>query len=718
MVQPSDPDRPSPGGPFTGIRVLDAASGIAGPYAAMFLADQGADVVKVEGPDGDPYRADPGFQTVNRNKRSAVVEADLLVPAADVVIVDRPGQAERLRALNPAAVIVTMPPWGERGPKVDDPTSRTLLHAATGIAWNQQSYAEVPVDVVVPVASYGAGVLGALAAAAGLLVRRTRNVAPTYEVSEVAGAAAMQLGEFRLAGDTEPRPGASGLGSKGRVGCYRLVEAGDHRWFFLACGTARFYRRMLDVIGRPELIDDPDLANPPWGLLLDEAIARITPILDEVFATRPRDEWLALLAEADVPAQPVLTREEFLRTSIVEANEMDIAVDHPQLGEVRMMGLPVTVESAPGAVHSPAPGLGAHTDEVMAQWSDRRDHLPDDRPDGRPGGSDDGEPLGAERPLAGLRVVDLSSFIAGPVVSRHLAMLGADVVKVEPPTGDPFRAIGPMFLSWNQGKRSIAIDLQTEEGRAELHRLVASADAVIENFRPGVSARLGCDEPTLRALNPDLVFLSSPGFGLDPSMAARPAFDPLAQALGGFMAAQGGVRVSGDGNEPVFLSVPVHDVTTPILGAFGVVAGWWQRGRPADRGGGGGQHVRTSLIQATMVAQAAEYTRFAGRPEPMLGGFDHPGVDGDTWAETDDGQLVWRCGGDSTAVETSGLTASRLGADNGLVVEQDSTAFGPLTVFGQLVGGAGPHPSACPDLDEHADEVRAELAPGGGGVRP
>ena len=696
---------PGPSGPLAGIRVLDAAEGIAGPYAAMFLADQGADVVKVESPSGDPYRSDPGFQTVNRNKRSVVVAADavteVLIPAADVVIVDRPGRADGLRAANPTAVIVTMPPWGERGPKVGDPVSRTLLHAATGIAWNQQSYAEVPVDVVVPLASYGAGALGALAAACGLLVRRERGAAPTYEVSEVAGAAAMQLGEFRLAGDTEPRPVASALGSKGRVACYRLVEAGDGLWFFLACGTARFYRRLLDVIGRPELIDDPDLADPPWGLLLDEAIAKITPILDDVFATRPRHEWLRLLAEADVPAQPVLTREEFLATSVVAANGMDTAVDHPELGPVRMMGVPVTVEAAPGGVHAPAPGLGQHTDEVLADWAG---------PSSAGAGPRPGERASAERPLADLRVIDLSSFIAGPVVSRHLAMLGAEVIKVEAPGGDPFRTIGPLFHSWNQGKRSIVIDLTTDEGRAELHRLVAGADAVIENFRPGVSERLGCDRSTLSAVNPDLVFLSSPGYGLDDSMAARPAFDPLVQALGGLMAAQGGMVRGGDGNEPVFLSVPVHDVTTPIIGALGVVLGWWQRGRAAAEGGGGGQHVRTSLVQSTMAAQAAEFTRYRGRPEPAVGGFDHPGVEGDTWSEIDDGRLVWTSGPHRVEVETYGLTDSVLARANDLVVEQDSAAFGRLTVFGQLVGGAGPHPAPAPDLGRHGDEIRSEMA--------
>ncbi len=688
----------SSSGPFSGIRVLDLGTDIAAPFAAMFLADQGADVVKVETPDGDPYRSDPGFQTVNRNKRSAVVDPEVLVPKADVIFVDRPGQAATVRGVNPHAVIVAMPPWGERGPKVNDPFSRSIMHAATGIAWNQQSYGEVPVDVVVPIAAYGTGVLGALAAATGLLLRREKGIAPDYEVSQVAGAAAIQLGEFRLAGDEEPRPVGSALGSKGRVACYRLIEAGDGKWFFLACGTRRFYERMLGVIGRPELIDEPQLANPPWGLLLDEAIEFITPILDETFATKPRDEWLKLLAAADVPAQPVLTREEFLAGSVVAANDMDVAIEHPELGEVRMMGLPVVVESAPGQVTRPAPLLSQHTDEVVEEWSNAS-----------PGrDAEAAEPGQGELPLAGLRVIDLASFIAGPVVSRHLGALGADVIKVEAPTGDPFRGIGTMFHTWNQAKRSITLDLQTEEGQADLHRLVATADAVVENFRPGVSTRLGCDQATLRAVNPDLVFLSSPGYGIDETMADRPAFDPLVQAIGGFMAAQGGVEASGDGAEPVFLSVPIHDVMTPMIGAFGVVAGWWQRGRPTGEGGGGSQHVRTSLAQSTMAAQAAEYTRFAGRDKPALGGFDHPGVDGNTWEEHETG-FLWRDGDLTVPVETHGLSASQLAVANELSTQQEAAVVGLVTVFGQLIGGAGPHPVGAPALGADNEELLAEI---------
>ncbi|MFV0260669.1 MAG: CaiB/BaiF CoA transferase family protein, partial [Acidimicrobiales bacterium] len=308
-------------------------------------------------------------------------------------------------------------------------------------------------------------------------------------------------------------------------------------------------------------------------------------------------------------------------------------------------------------------------------------------------------------PLAGLRVIDLASFIAGPVVSRHLAMLGAEVIKVEPPTGDPFRAIGPLFLSWNQGKRSIALDLTTPEGQAELHRLAATADVVVENFRPGVSARLGVDRDTLSAVNPNLVFLSSPGYGTDEAMAARPAFDPLVQALGGIMAAQGGLE--GDGPEPVFLTVPVHDVVTPIIGAFGAVLGLARRART-----GRGQHVRTSLVQSTMVAQAAEFTDYAGRPAPAVGGFDYPGPEGDTWTGPDGAadRWCWHDGARSVEVCRVGLTATPLAEDNDLVTTIDDPDHGRLVVFGQLVGGAGPAPGPPPGLGAHTEAIRAELA--------
>ncbi|MFN0089478.1 MAG: CoA transferase [Acidimicrobiales bacterium] len=683
----------NPPGIFEGVRVLELAGGIAGPYAAMFLADHGADVVKAEPDGGDPYRAEAGFQTFNRNKRSVVGDWRPLAQAADVLITATPGQAAELRAFNPGAVIVAMPPWGERGPYRDRPATPDLIHAATGIMWQQCSYADVPVHVVLPVASYGAGVLGALAAASGLYARLAHGSAPTYEASEVAGAAAVQLHEFQPAGRVDERVGSSPLGGKGRIPCYRPFQAGDGRWLFVACGTVRFYERLLALLDRKDLLGHPLLPSPPFGLVDLDAVAFLTPILEDAFASRPRAEWLAALAAADVPAQPVQTREEFLASGLCAANRLDVAVAHPDLGDVRMMGVPLVMEAGPGSVRSPAPRLGEHTDQV--RWAPRPPTGPSPTGGAAPG---QGGP-----PLAGVEVVDLSSFIAGPVVSRHLAMLGASAIKVEPPSGDPFRSFGPGFAAWNHGKRSIALDLQSEEGQAIMRRLAARADVLVENFRPGVASRLGADPAELAALNQRLIFLSSPGYGLDADMADKPAFDPLVQALGGLMAAQGGMTSPDSDAEPVFLTVAFHDVVTPLISAFGVAAALYHRERT-----GAAQHVRTSLAQTTVAVQAAELTRYAGAPAPIVGGFDFPGPSPErTWVEGDGGELRFVHGELSVPICKVGLVNEAIAQENGLTVEHDHPEHGRIVGVGQLIGGAGPPPARGPLLDEHRAEILA-----------
>ena len=678
---------------YSDIRVVEAATGIAGPYATMFLADHGAEVLKLEPPGGDPYRSEPGFQTVNRGKQSLVVDdpadpANEVVATADLIVVDRPGLAARFRVVHPGAVIVTLPPWGERGSRVGDPASADLLAAATGLMWNQMSYGEVPVRLVLPLVPYMAGALGAVAAAAGLLARERFGAAPAYEVSGVAGAAALQIGDFVLGSDDGERPGYTPMGSKGKIPCYRLFEASDGRWLFLACGTRRFYDRLIELIGRPDLVDHPRLPDPPWGLMDEDAIEFAAPVLEEMFATRTRAEWLEALWEADIPAQPVQTREEFLASELARANGLDVAVAHPTLGEVRMMGLPVVLEATPGRIERAAPGLGEH---------DLGPHRP------RPGAGQ-GPP-----PLSDVRVVDVSSFIAGPVISRHLAMLGADAVKVEPPAGDPFRAIGPLFWGWNQGKRSIALDLQDSDDQEVLHGLIRRADVVIENFRPGVADRLGADLETLRRLNPDLIVLSSPGFGDDDSMAPLPAFDPLVQALGGIMAAQGG------DDEPVFLSAAVHDVMTPVIASFGIVTALLHRERTGQP-----QRVRTALTRSTVALQAAELTRYEGAPPPARGGFDHQGPDEAHTCRSTAAGWEYVDGEHAVAVSTKSLVAEPIAVDNGLVTTQDVPGVGTLQCFGQLVVGAGPAPVRAPLLDEHGEELRLEAADpvGGDGAPP
>ncbi len=694
-------------GVFSGLRVVELTEGISGPYAARFLADQGADVVKIEPSQGDPYRSDPGFQALNRNKRSVVADnpEDLcarLAPQADVLVVPSTAHADRLRRFAPNAVMVSFPIWGQNAQPLG---SIEEVPAATGIGWNQISYSEGPVDLVMPLASYGAGMLGAIAIAAGLYARQNTGQAPTYEVSDVAGSGAMQIGDVNVELLGSEREGSSPLGSTGRAAAYRLFRTADDQWMFVACGTTVFYEAMLAAIDREDLLGDERLPTPPWGLLELEPLAFITPELEGAFASRTRAEWLEILASHDVPCQPVQSREEFFASPLAQSNGLDVYVQHPELGEVRVPPQPFSLSECPAVELKSAPLLGQHTDEVLAELEGFQANEKASQPATSPD-----VPTSATAttpPLAGVSALDLSSFIAGPVITRHLAMLGADVIKVEPPQGEPFRVLGPFFNGWNQAKRSIVLDLKTADELDVLHRLVAKADVFVENFRPGVAERLGCSQANLRAICPDLITLQSPGYGMHEPMSKVPAFDPLLQALAGIMDAQGG------DDEPVFLTVPVHDAATPLIATFGIISALYHRART-----GQAQTVQTSLAQTTSAAQAAEMVSYKGRPPTRRGGFDYRGqVDGPRYEETTDG-WVWRTTPAETAVaETAavvpvcmtGFVGSQCARAGGHVADYADTQWGPISQVGQLICGAGPQPGLAPELDEHRAEILAEL---------
>jgi crotonobetainyl-CoA:carnitine CoA-transferase CaiB-like acyl-CoA transferase len=200
-------------------------------------------------------------------------------------------------------------------------------------------------------------------------------------------------------------------------------------------------------------------------------------------------------------------------------------------------------------------------------------------------------------------VVDLTGYIAGSYGTSLLSDLGADVIKVESPTGDGFRMLGGSFQAWNRGKRGMVVDLRTPEGREVVYDLVRGADVVAENFRPGTAEKLGVDVETLRGLRPSIVYLSVSGYGPTGPLAFDPAFDPLVQTLSGTMSAQG-----TDG-QPVYLRVAVADYAAAMLACFGVVSGLLARRR-----GAGGSYVATSLLHAAVAVQSGELIRHVDGP--------------------------------------------------------------------------------------------------------
>lgn len=225
-------------------------------------------------------------------------------------------------------------------------------------------------------------------------------------------------------------------------------------------------------------------------------------------------------------------------------------------------------------------------------------------------------------PLAGLRVIDLTRVLSGPFCTMILGDLGADVIKIESPSGDPVRAQGHIrdglswyFASFNRNKKSVVLDLYTEEGQQALVRLLETADALVENFRPGTLERMGLSAERLKEINPKLVVASVNGFGAEGPYAKRPAFDFVVQAMSGFMSVNG-----VEGQEPMRSAPPITDLLAGIYAALGVVAACGQSAKT-----GQGQHVEVSMMNSVisvMAYLAAEY--FATGTIPPRTGNDHP----------------------------------------------------------------------------------------------
>ncbi len=199
-------------------------------------------------------------------------------------------------------------------------------------------------------------------------------------------------------------------------------------------------------------------------------------------------------------------------------------------------------------------------------------------------------------PLQGLRVVDLTSMVSGPYATQLLADQGADVVKVETPTGDLMRYAGParggmsaVFLTNNRGKRSVVLNLKKAEAMSILKALIATADALVQNFRPGAAERMGIGEDAVRAIKPNIVYASISGFGEAGPYASKRVYDPVIQALSGVMAVQGGA------SSPRYMRTILPDKLTAMTMAQAITAALLGRERT-----GQGDHVKVAMLDATV----------------------------------------------------------------------------------------------------------------------
>ena len=563
--------------------------------ATALLAQLGAEVVQVTSCDTALAPEDPVRVWADRHKTvgarltwdgdTAAVRA--LAASADAVVSDLPPVRLEAMGVGPAAVDernagsvhVWMPPYGPVGRWSALEPDPLLLAAVSGFADHHPAVEDRPVAPVVPTLGYLHGALGAAATLAGLVARQRTGLGRTVTVSglHAAGAALATLMAKGLDNVTIVSTGRSTRGTP----FFRLYQGGDGSWFYLAALSPAIFFRALDVLGRMDVMVRDDVGGEFSNLVRPEVAAAVHDELERTIAARPAADWVRDLQQAGVPAAPVWTRETWTSSDLGSAATPPIETVSPELGPVTLPAPPIQM-----AVSGSVPAAG-------------RSRTP--------------APVGGG-PLEGVRVVDLSTFLAAPFAAALFADFGADVVKVEPLDGDPYRIFGVSHAVANQHKRMAALDLRRSGARAAFLRLVEGADILVDNMQEASLRRLGLGEEVLAGCNPGLVRGSLSAFGTGHAWSATPGFDPVLQALTGLAAAQGGSA------NPSPSSAPVVDVAAGTIMAVGTLAALYSRQRT-----GTVYRVRTSLAAAAVFLQSAEMTRFPGRPPAASGGTDFSG---------------------------------------------------------------------------------------------
>ncbi len=651
-------------GACDGLRVIDFSTWMAGPLATMVLADNGADVIKVESPAGDPARALPAFQTWNRGKRAATIDLKTphgrasaldLARTADVVVTSfRPGVAERLgigyddiRVVNPRAVYAAISGYGEAGARRDLAGYDALVTARSGRMMMFEGVAERagPAYPALPCASYSAAMLTAQGVLAALHRRRVTGAGDRVAVSllaalmpfdlimwigwqlrgqdlETEGVSAPMLlqklmGERKMIEKAPPKEGAYDPTQLHRPKVrvprpnYLTAVTKDGVWIQFAntmdhlCVAQMTALDLLDLYGEERFAKLPaifteDDADDLWGIVLERV------------RTKTWEEWSTIFARhEDLAVERVRGPLDSLRHRQIAHNGQAVAVPGFD-GKPTLQPGPIALLSANApTIGRPAPCPGEHTDAVLAEQR----QVPDSGP---PAVADAGAPL------AGITILDFSAWIAAPLSTTMLANLGARVIKIEQVGGDMSRYStgGLLAFPMTQGKESIALNLKSPEGLAIARKLIERSDILVHNYRAGVAARIGIDYATCRALNPRIIYLDAASYGADGPDCRKPAFFAVAAALGGNQARQVGAGHPRPGVEHGTLDelkteawrlLKAAEGNADPIAALGAATALLLALHARDASGEG-QSLVTTMIGSTLYANSDETIDYDGRP--------------------------------------------------------------------------------------------------------
>jgi crotonobetainyl-CoA:carnitine CoA-transferase CaiB-like acyl-CoA transferase len=459
---------------------------------------------------------------------------------------------ETLRARNPDLIYCAISGWGESGPLAHQPALDGLVQAHTGFMARQAGFRPGPVYNAVPLVSTATGLIAAMGIFAGLLARERGAGGQAVSTSLLAGALALQLYSLTYTPALASSPGTM-FDPLGNLPAYRVYECGDGVWIQVACAHSDFFQKLLIALDRAEVLLEERWSGAPRHFRNDTDRVALGEYLAARFQEADSKIWAHRLEQHDVPFAIVGNAGDLWRDPQARHEELISNEEHPTFGPIRRLGPLFLGRPHPAVGPSPLPAL----------------------------------PQGSS-PLAGLRIVDAGSYIAGPLAGRLLADLGADVVKVEPLRGEAYRFLPEEFLPLNHGKRSVRLDLRTEEGGEIARRLVANSDAVVHNLRPGIAERMEFGYQHLSEHNPQLVYVEISAYGMEGPYARRPGYDALAQALVGIAAEQG-----GEANPPSTLYVALCDAQAGLTAAAATLAGLLNRQRHNR-----GAHIKTSLLRA------------------------------------------------------------------------------------------------------------------------
>ncbi len=606
--------------PLTGIRVVDFGHYIAGPLTGMLLADQGAEVIKVDRP-GKPDYDTPANGVFNRGKQRVTLDlkdaddlatAVKLIRSADVVIENfRPGVmqrlglgAEEMTALNPGLVYLSLPGFASTDERAPIRAFEGIISAAIGQYTDLQSRrADLPpVYTPMPLGSTYGAIHGAIAVVLALYAREESGCGDVIEVSLV-GAAMSAMAVIMLdVADKPARYGPSANAGRQKQpssagspfsGTFR---AGDGQWLYIiAAGHSRNSRSLVkalevyDDLIAEGMVDVPVYENlhltnniPDSSHLSGEWNLKAREKIESVLASEPAQHWVDVLTAAGVPCTIQRTAQAWLHKSETEEAALTVVVDDPEYGPMRQLGVQTWLSKTPDECAIPRPSRPFEGDVEPKLNGDIA--------------ASAGKPI-----LEGVRVLDLSNVLAGPASARTLAEYGAEVIKIDPP--EPY--FGPRISSWfplevSPGKRSMILNLKDEAGRAAFMKLVETADVIVHNFRPGVAQSLGIDYDAVKKCKPDIVYLNLTAFnGPRPGpWMNRPGFDPLLQGSTGIQ-----MRYGGEGNRPVLHGwASCIDYITGYSATYGAVLALLKRRRSGVPDGG--DFVTTSLAQGGQLVQA------------------------------------------------------------------------------------------------------------------